>query len=144
MQIDQAAKSGVRHVLGVMAGAALFNNGRFDGRDVDALYPNAANAASFKATIEELASKQILLEASDDEYGRGYRFSEEAVLPYLWILAAQKRFLENRKGAAADKEPAAAEKPSADKAAADKAVADKAADKAAAAPVTGARAAGRP
>ncbi len=144
VQIDQAAKSGVRHVLGVMAGAALFNNGRFDGRDVDALYPNAANAASFKATIEELASKQILLEASDDEYGRGYRFSEEAVLPYLWILAAQKRFLENRKGAASDKEPAVAEKPSADKAAADKAVADKAADKAAAAPVTGARAAGRP
>ena len=98
-QIDQAAKSGVRHVLGVMAGAALFNSGRFDGRDVDALYPSAANAATFKATIDELAAKRVLLEVHEDEYGRGYRFSEEAVLPYLWILAAQKRFLENRKTA---------------------------------------------
>lgn len=103
-QIDQAAKSGVRHVLGVMAGAALFNSGRFDARDVDALYPSAANAATFKATIEELASKHILLEVNEDEYGRGYRFAEEAVLPYLWILAAQKRFLENRKTADAQVE----------------------------------------
>lgn len=97
IQIDQAAKSGVRHVLGVMAGAALFNNGRFDGRDVDALYPSAANAANFKGTIDELAARQILIEVHEDEYGRGYRFAEESVLPYLWILAAQKRFLENRK-----------------------------------------------
>lgn len=102
IQIDQAAKSGVRHVLGVMAGAALFNNGRFDGRDVDALYPSAANAANFKATIEGMASKHLLLEAHEDEYGHGYRFQEEAVLPYLWILAAQKRFLETRKAPASE------------------------------------------
>jgi Cdc6-like AAA superfamily ATPase len=103
LQIDQAGKTGVRHVLGVMAGAALFNNGRFDDRDVAAVYPSAANAASFKATIEELAAKHMLLETHEDEYGRGYRFAEEAVLPYLWILAAQKRFLEGRKPAVADK-----------------------------------------
>lgn len=114
IQIDQTAKTGVRHVLGVMAGAALFNNGRFDGRDVDALYPSAANAATFKATIEDLAAKQILLETHEDEHGRGYRFSEEAVPPYLWILAAQKRFLENRKAApdAIAEKPAAPEQPS--------------------------------
>lgn len=135
IQIDQAAKSGVRHVLGVMAGAALFNNGRFDGRDVDALYPSAANAASFKATIEELASKRILLEAHEDEYGRGYRFSEEAVLPYLWILAAQKRFLETRK--APEQKPVATEK------AAEK-IADKAGEKPAPAAAPASRAASRP
>jgi Cdc6-like AAA superfamily ATPase len=114
IQIDQTAKTGVRHVLGVMAGAALFNNGRFDGRDVDALYPSAANAATFKATIEDLAARHVLLEAYEDEHGRGYRFSEEAVPPYLWILAAQKRFLENRKAApdAATEKPGAPEKPS--------------------------------
>lgn len=131
IQIDQAAKSGMRHVLGVMAGAALFNNGRFDGRDVDALYPSAANAASFKATIEDLASKHILLAVHEDEYGRGYRFSEEAVLPYLWILAAQKRFLETRKA------PAAEQKPLADKAV------EKAAEKTVPSAATG-RAASRP
>lgn len=140
MQIDQAAKSGVRHVLGVMAGAALFNNGRFDGRDVDALYPSATNAASFKATIEDLASKNILLEAHDEEYGRAYRFSEEAVLPYLWILAAQKRFLENRKAASPDKP---AEKPAAAKPVAEK-IAEKPAEKSAPAAIANSRAAGRP
>ena len=131
IQIDQAAKSGMRHVLGVMAGAALFNNGRFDGRDVDALYPSAANAASFKATIEDLASKHILLVVNEDEYGRGYRFSEEAVLPYLWILAAQKRFLETRKA------PTAEQKPPTDKAV------EKTAEKTAPSAATG-RAASRP
>lgn len=120
-------------MLGVMAGAALFNNGRFDGRDVDALYPSAANAASFKATIEELASKNVLLEAHDDEYGRGYRFSEEAVLPYLWILAAQKRFLETRK----PPEPKAASEKAADK------LADKASEKAAPAALAAGRTASR-
>ncbi|MDP3853499.1 AAA family ATPase [Phenylobacterium sp.] len=113
-QIDQAAKSGVRHVLGVMAGAALFNNGRFDGRDVDALYPSAATAANFKNTVQELADKGVLLEAHDDDYGKGYKFSEESVLPYLWILAAQKRFLESRKPTPAP-EKAAPEKPVAEK-----------------------------
>jgi len=135
IQIDQAAKSGVRHVLGVMAGAALFNNGRFDGRDVDALYPSAANAANFKATIEDLASKQILLEVHEDEYGRGYRFSEEAVLPYLWILAAQKRFLETRKAAVV--EPPRPVEKSPEKAA------EKVAEKSAPPSATGTRAAGR-
>ena len=137
VQIDQAAKSGVRHVLGVMAGAAIFNNGRFDDRDVDALYPSVANASSFKTTLEELAAKHVLLEAHDDEFGRGYRFAEEAVLPYLWILAAQQRFLENRKaGAQADKPVV----PTTDKAPA----ADKPAEKATSAAVVTPRAAGRP
>lgn len=145
VQIDQAAKSGVRHVLGVMAGAALFNNGRFDGRDVDALYPSTANAASFKATIEDLASKHILLEGQDDEYGRVYRFSEEAVLPYLWILAAQKRFLENRKAAAPEKAATsekAVEKPVGEKPGIDKSI-EKSSEKAPQAAVATGRTAGR-
>lgn len=93
-QIDQATKAGARHVLGVMAGAAQFNNGRFDERDIEALHPNASG---FKATLDELAANRILLERQEDEYGRSYVFSEEAVLPYLWILAAQKRFLDEKK-----------------------------------------------
>ena len=139
VQIDQAAKSGVRHVLGVMAGAAIFNNGRFDDRDVDALYPSSANAANFKATLEDLAARHVLLEAHDDEFGRGYRFSEEAVLPYLWILAAQQRFLEGRKAASAATDKPAV--PTTDKAAA---AAEKPTEKAGPAAVATPRAAGRP
>ncbi|HEY9236164.1 MAG TPA: ATP-binding protein [Phenylobacterium sp.] len=107
-QIDQATKAGARHILGVMAGAAQFNNGRFDERDVDAAHPNGPSA---KATIDELAANHILLERQDDEHGRSYVFSEEAVLPYLWILAAQKRFLDERRPGGDEK--AASEKPEA-------------------------------
>lgn len=96
VQIDQAAKGGVRHMLGVMAGVAQFNNGHFDARDIEAVHAGSTNAASFKATIDELAANRVLIEPHEDENGRGYRFSEEAVLPYLWILAAQKRFIEAR------------------------------------------------
>lgn len=99
VQIDQTAKMGIRHALGVMAGAALFNNGRFDRHDLELLHLAGGGAATFKATIDDLASKKILLETCEDEYGRGYRFSEEAVPPYLWILAAHTRFLEGRRDA---------------------------------------------
>ena len=83
----------------MLAGASLFNGGRFDTGDIDVLYPSAANAANCKDVIEDLASKGMLLEAFEDEYGRGYRFLEESVPPYLWILAAQKRFHDGHKAA---------------------------------------------
>ena len=91
-QIDKVTKSGVSQILGMLAGASLFNSGRFDSSDIDALYPNAASAANCRDVIDDLAAKGVLLETFEDEYGRAYRFVEESVPPYLWILAAQKRF----------------------------------------------------
>jgi hypothetical protein len=99
IQIDKLTKNGVRQILGMLAGASMFNSGRFDAGDIDALYPSAANAANCREVIEELTAKGILIEAVEDEYGRAYRFQEEAVPPYLWILAAQKRFLDGQKPA---------------------------------------------
>ena len=90
-------------------------------------------------TLEDLAARHVLLEAHDDEFGRGYRFSEEAVLPYLWILAAQQRFLEGRKAASAATDKPAV--PTTDKAVA---AAEKPTEKAAPAAVATPRAAGRP
>lgn len=98
VQIDQATKAGARHALGVMAGAAQFNNGRFDERDLEVL----PNTPGVKTTIEELAANRVLLERHDDEHGPSYTFTEEAVVPYLWILAAQQRFVEGRKTSSAE------------------------------------------
>jgi hypothetical protein len=97
-QIEKVTKNGVRQILGMLAGASLFNGGRFDTGDIDVLYPSAANAANCKDVIDDLAAKGMLLEVFEDEYGRGYRFLEESVPPYLWILAAQKRFHDGHKG----------------------------------------------
>ena len=97
MQIEKVTKNGVRQILGMLAGSSMFNGGRFDAADIDILYPTAANSENCRAVIEDLASKGVLVTAEDDEYGRAYRFQEEAVPPYLWILAAQKRFLDAQK-----------------------------------------------
>ncbi len=108
VQIEKLTKNGVRQILGMLAGASMFNGGRFDAADIDVLYPSAANAANCREVIEELTAKGILLEAVEDEYGRSYRFQEEAVPPYLWILAAQKRFLDSAKPSSGKEEAAPA------------------------------------
>ncbi len=100
IQIDKVTKNGVRQILGMLAGASLFNGGRFDTGDINVLYPSASNAANCKDVIEDLAAKGILLESFEDEYGQAYRFTEEAVPPYLWIVAAQKRYVDGLKPAA--------------------------------------------
>jgi hypothetical protein len=107
VQIEKLTKNGVRQILGMLSGASMFNGGRFDVSDIDVLYPSAANAANCRDVIEELTAKGILIEAIEDEYGRAYRFQEEAVPPYLWILASQKRFLDGQKPAK-EETPAAA------------------------------------
>lgn len=104
LQIDKLTKNGVRQILGMLAGVSMFNSGRFDAGDIDVLYPSAANAANCRDVIEELTAKGILIEAIEDDYGRSYRFQEEAVPPYLWILAAQKRFLDGQKKSGSSEE----------------------------------------
>ncbi len=106
MQMDKVTKNGVRQILGMLAGSSMFNGGRFDANDIDILYPSASNSENCRAVIEDLAAKNILVSASEDEYGRAYRFQEEAVPPYLWILAAQKRFLDGQKTNLAEVRPA--------------------------------------
>ena len=106
MQVDKVTKNGVRQILGMLAGSSMFNGGRFDANDIDLLYPSAANSENCRAVIEDLAAKGVLISANEDEYGRAYRFQEEAVPPYLWILAAQKRFLEGQKATLTEVRPA--------------------------------------
>lgn len=107
MQIDMVTKNGARQILGMLAGASMFNSGRFDSATIEGLYPIEANASSCRDLIEDLAAKGVLVETLEDEYGRAYRFIEEAVPPYMWILAAQKRFLDSLRMPAGEARPAA-------------------------------------
>jgi Cdc6-like AAA superfamily ATPase len=98
LQIDQGVSEGMRNILGLLAGAALFAGGRFSAGDIDALYTNPADAAKCKGLIANLASHKVLIEASD-QLGKGYRFLEGSVPAYLWITVARKRFLKSQKPA---------------------------------------------
>jgi hypothetical protein len=98
LQIDQGVSEGMRNILGLLAGAALFNGGRFSANDIDALYTNPADAAKCKGLIANLASHKVLIEAND-QLGKGYRFLEGSVPAYLWITVARKRFLKSQKSA---------------------------------------------
>jgi hypothetical protein len=96
----------MRNILGLLAGAALFNGGRFSAGDIDALYTNPADAAKCKGLISNLASHKVLIEAND-QLGKGYRFLEGSVPAYLWITVARKRFLKNQKPASSEAQPEA-------------------------------------
>ena len=106
LQIDQGVSEGMRNILGLLAGAALFAGGRFSAADIDALYTNPADAAKCKGLISNLASHKVLVEASD-QLGKGYRFLEGSVPAYLWITVARKRFLKSQKTAASEPSPEA-------------------------------------
>jgi hypothetical protein len=99
LQIDQGVSEGMRNILGLLAGAALFAGGRFSAGDIDALYTNPADAAKCKGLISNLASHKVLIEAND-QLGKGYRFLEGSVPAYLWITVARKRFLKNQRPSA--------------------------------------------
>lgn len=101
LQIDQGVSEGMRNILGLLAGAALFSGGRFSAGDIDALYTNPADAAKCKGLISNLASHKVLVEAND-QLGKGYRFLEGSVPAYLWITVARKRFLKNQRAASSE------------------------------------------
>jgi Cdc6-like AAA superfamily ATPase len=109
LQIDQGVSEGMRNILGLLAGAALFAGGRFSAGDIDALYTNPADAAKCKGLIANLAGHKVLVEAND-QLGKGYRFLEGSVPAFLWITVARKRFLKTQKpsGAPAEAQPDAA------------------------------------
>lgn len=106
LQIEQAVSEGMRNILGLLAGAALFNGGRFSAGDIEALYTNPADATKCKGLISNLAAHKVLVESSDT-VGKGYRFLEGSVPAYLWIIVARKRFQKSQKPAS----PTAAEAP---------------------------------
>jgi Cdc6-like AAA superfamily ATPase len=109
LQIEQGVSEGMRNILGLLAGAALFAGGRFSAGDIEALYTNPADAAKCKGLISNLAAHKVLVEASD-MVGKGYRFLEGSVPAYLWIIVARKRFQRSQKAAPseASAEPASA------------------------------------
>lgn len=102
LQIAGVVRQGVHKILGALSGAAQLSSGHFNMDDISALYSGAENVSRCKGIVDNLAAEGVLIEAQDGEYGRSYRFIEEGVPSYLWLLAAQSRFFDNQDQASID------------------------------------------
>jgi hypothetical protein len=85
--IDENVRGGGLSALGAIAAAAQSASGRFTTEDLAAATPNAEERALRLRLADALAGRGALLKSADDEYGKGYRFAEASVPPYLWLLS---------------------------------------------------------
>lgn len=109
MQVGNCVRSGSLQLLGALAGSARLSSIRFDASDIAALYPGADSVARLKALADDLVARDLLLLVGEDEIGPFYRFAEEGVPAYLWVLAMQERLFEGQgAGAASELEMAGA------------------------------------
>ncbi|MEO8811392.1 MAG: AAA family ATPase [Caulobacteraceae bacterium] len=107
MQISDCVQAGMLGTLGAVAGAAQSSGGQFTSDDIGALRGDAESIAKAKTLIDHLATAGALIERQEDEFGHSYRFVEDSVPIYLWLLSAQHRFAETSETAPA---PVAAER----------------------------------
>ena len=74
-------------MLAALAQAAPLHGGSFELADLAALAPSET-VAGVKALLDELVEIALLAEAADVDFGRRFRFREESVQTYLWLLVA--------------------------------------------------------
>jgi hypothetical protein len=74
--------------LGIVAGASLFSNGAF--RKVDLLESTVSSSVTglLEDVLEELIKAELLVETTVKDT-RLYRFSEDGIAPYLWLLSRE-------------------------------------------------------
>ena len=105
LQIEDRVQKGMLGPLGALAGAAQSTGGLFSAEDISALHADPANITAARGLADRMATEHVLIESRDDEFGRSYRFFEDSVPVYLWLLAAQGRFFEGRDAANRDEAP---------------------------------------
>ena len=81
--------------LAALAQAAPLHGGSFELADLVALAPSET-VGSLKALLDELVETALLAETADDDFGRRFRFREESVQTYLWLLVALEQLKASR------------------------------------------------
>jgi Cdc6-like AAA superfamily ATPase len=92
-QIAACLRETSLEMLGVLSSAARSTGGRFSRDDIGGLVSGADQLAKHQALADSLVEKRLLLDASEDDEGRWYRFLDESVPSYLRMLAAQARLV---------------------------------------------------
>ena len=95
LQLQQSVQAGSLGSLGAVSGAAQWTGGAFGLDDISARHADPSTIASARAFLSRLAPDDLLIETLEDEFGKTYRFREETVPVYLWLLASQKRVVTN-------------------------------------------------
>ena len=77
--------------LGALAAAALASGGKFNVDDVAQVPGSPTEHDTRIRLMHSLAAEAVLIEGAEDEYGRRYRFIEQGVPAYLWLLSERAR-----------------------------------------------------
>jgi hypothetical protein len=85
MLLWQLVRDGQIRALGTLAGTALVCGGPFRREDLRASMASIDNIQHCEELIPGLVASEVLLEGQQEEV-KTYRFSEESVAPYLWLL----------------------------------------------------------
>jgi Cdc6-like AAA superfamily ATPase len=96
IQIAKSIQEGAMSVLGRLAHLAQVTGGAFSVDEIASAWPGPEGVARTQSLVRQLALVGVLVE-SQDEYGLTYRFAEDSVPTYLWLLAAQARHLDEGK-----------------------------------------------
>lgn len=99
LQIASCVRDGSYSVISALSGAAQRGGGVFSLSGLATIWPGVEGSARQRALVDRLVEEGVLIERHHDEFGDSYRFSEDSVPIYLWLLAAQARLVET-KGAA--------------------------------------------
>jgi AAA domain len=93
-QLRAIFRDGTHKLLGPIAGVAQFSGGRFTAEDIARVFPSREFSERCRARIDRLADDHLLVEAVADEFGQHYRFLDETMPTYLWLLTAQANFIQ--------------------------------------------------
>ncbi len=91
LQIQDAMSHAALAPLGALAAAALATGGAFNAEDVSRIPGSAAEHDTRLRLMQSLAAEAVLIQGAEDEYGRRYRFIEQSVPAYLWLLSERAR-----------------------------------------------------
>lgn len=87
-KVQDLLDAGYGKQLAAIAGLSLKVGGEFEFEDLKAELGDAEFAAC-KRLVEKLVQEDGMMAYVDDQYRRGYTFSEEGIRQYLWFLGAQ-------------------------------------------------------
>jgi hypothetical protein len=88
-QIEGRLDESGRSFFGSLAEVAQGRSGSFRQDDVSALARNDTEAGKLRGAVDVLAADGVLIERYDDDLGVAYRFVEDNVPSYMWLLQAR-------------------------------------------------------
>ena len=89
-QLKQYGSSEKSSLLGVVAGVSLLSNGSFRIEDLWASTLGSDSRRQYEVIIADLVRAGLLIESNLDD-GVSYRFSEDGIAAYLWLLSVETK-----------------------------------------------------